>query len=305
MRNSTKILSMGKKIVITGSSGRIGRALHWKLSQGNDVLGMDISPSSATSVLMDIRNQEELLRRFEGVDTVFHAAALHAPHVGIASEEAFYDINVEATEKICKAALAAGVSQIVFTSTTALYGYANAGEGTAAWVNEQTVPEPKTIYHTTKWAAENILQAYAGEHLAVSVMRISRCFPEPAPTMALYRLHRGVDYRDVADAHVLASQLKKEKPFDVYVISGDTPFLPSDSQWLFEDPAAVVRERQVRLAQEFDHRGWTFPSSIDRVYDSTYAQQTLGWTPKRGAMDVLQQLDEGDFEVLPAENPIH
>lgn len=294
-----------KKIVITGSSGRIGRALHWKLSQGNAVLGMDISPSSVTSVVMDIRNQEELLRRFEGVDTVFHAAALHAPHVGIASEEAFYDINVEATEKVCKAALAAGVSQIVFTSTTALYGYANAGEGTAAWVNEQTVPEPKTIYHTTKLAAENVLQAYAGEHLAVSVMRISRCFPEPAPTMALYRLHRGVDYRDVADAHVLASQLKKEKPFDVYVISGDTPFLPSDSQWLFEDPAAVVRERQVRLAQEFDHRGWTFPRSIDRVYDSTYAQQTLEWTPKRGALDVLKQLDDGDFEVLPAENPIH
>ena len=31
--------------------------------------------------------------------------------------------------------------------------------------------------------------------LAVTVLRLSRCFAEPAPLMAAYRLHRGIDAR--------------------------------------------------------------------------------------------------------------
>lgn len=287
------------KIVITGSSGRIGRALHWKLCKDYRVKGIDISPSSATSSIVDISDFEQLLRNFEGVDTVFHCAALHAPHVGIASDKKFYEINVNATEKICKAALATGVSQIIFTSTTALYGYANAGVGNAVWVDEQTVPAPKTIYHQTKLEAESLIKGYASKNLAMSVIRMSRCFPEPIETMAVYRLHRGVDYRDVAQAHILAGQLSKDKDFDIYVISGNTPFLQADSQMLFENPEIVIRERQPLLAEEFDKRGWKFPTSIDRVYDSAYAQQKLHWQPKRDALEVIKQFDNGDIEVLP------
>ncbi len=287
------------KIVITGSSGRIGRALHWKLCKDYDVAGIDISPSSATSKIVDIRNYEAVLRSFEGVDTVFHAAALHAPHVGIASEKDFYDINVNATDKICRAALETGVSQIIFTSTTALYGYANYGKGNAVWIDEQTVPKPKTIYHRTKLEAENIIKEYSSENLAISVIRMSRCFPEPAQMMAVYRLHRGVDYRDAAEAHILAGQLKKDKCYDLYVISGNTPFLKSDCQLLFENPEIVIRERQPYLAKEFDKRGWKFPASIDRVYDASYAKKKLNWQSKRGSLEVLKQFDNSDFETLP------
>ncbi|MDX2306164.1 MAG: NAD-dependent epimerase/dehydratase family protein [Microscillaceae bacterium] len=67
------------KVLITGSSSRIGRALHWILCQDYDVVGIDISPSSATSKIVDIRDYEQLLRCFEGIDTIFHSAALHAP----------------------------------------------------------------------------------------------------------------------------------------------------------------------------------------------------------------------------------
>ena len=287
------------KIVITGSSGRIGRALHWKLCGNFHVTGIDITPTSATSKIVDIRNYGQLLRSFEGVDTIFHTAALHAPHVGIASEKDFYDINVNATENICKAALESGVSQVVFTSTTALFGYANFGKDKAVWIDEQTKPEPKTIYHKTKLEAEQLLKEYANKNLEISVIRMSRCFPEPVQMMAVYRLHRGIDYRDVAEAHILAAQLKKDKHFDIYIISGNTPFLKSDCRMLFENPEVVIRERQPRLAQQFDKRGWKFPQSIDRVYDSSYVQQKLNWSPRRDAFDVIKQFDNGDFETLP------
>lgn len=180
-----------------------------------------------------------------------------------------------------------------------MYGYANYGQGNAVWVNENTKPEPKTIYHKTKLEAENIIKEYASKDLAISVIRMSRCFPEPAQMMAVYRLHRGVDYRDVAEAHILAGQLKKHKYYDTYVISGDTPFLKSDSQMLFENPESVIRQRLPQLANEFDKRSWKFPQSIDRVYDSSYAQEILNWKPKRGALDVIKQFDNCDFEILP------
>lgn len=288
-----------KKVLITGSSGRIGRALQWKLSHNYLTQGIDLSPSSATSIVGDICDYDTLLKSFEGVDTVFHSAALHAPHVNFNSEKKFYEINVDATEKICKAALTSGVSQIIFTSTTALYGYANQGNEKAVWVNEQTIPEPRTIYHKTKIEAEKLLKEYSNEKLTIQVIRMSRCFPEPVQQMAIYRLHRGVDYRDVADAHILASELKEKKFFDQYVISGNTPFLKSDLEKLAKDPESIIRERHPQIAYEFDKRNWNFPTKIDRVYDSSYAENKLNWKSKRGALDVIKQFDNEDYEILP------
>lgn len=290
---------MQQKVAITGSSGRIGRALHWKLSREHAVNGLDLAPSSVTNALGDIRDYVFLMRNFEGAETIFHTAALHAPHVGIATEHDFYDINVHATELLCKAALAHGVSRIVFTSTTALYGHANQEEGRAAWINETTVPKPRTIYHRSKLDAENILKDYSGEALQVSVIRMSRCFPEPAPVMAVYRLHRGVDYRDVAEAHLLAATSARPEKYDVFVISGGTPFEASDCQQLYENPETVIRDKCPDLALEFDKRGWPFPACIDRVYDSSYATQRQGWKAIRGPLELLKQYDDMDFEVLP------
>lgn len=289
-----------EKVVITGSSGRIGRALHWRLSQQAQVTGIDLSPSAATTHIQDITNKEAMLQLFEGATTVYHAAALHAPHVGVATDMKFHQINVEATQTICEAAIATGVKQLIFTSTTALYGYANFGKDAATWITEATIPQPRTIYHRTKVEAENLLKSLASDQLKIRVIRMSRCFPEPAPTMAVYRLHRGVDYRDAATAHLLAAGTPNENPYDVFVISGSTPFLPEDCEELIHDAPVVIRKRHPELAKEFDHQGWTLPQSIDRVYDATYAKQKLGWESNRDAFNVLKQVDEGDFEVLPA-----
>lgn len=242
-----------------------------------------------------------MLQLFEGASTVYHTAALHAPHVGVATDMKFHQINVEATKSICEAAIATEVKQLIFTSTTALYGYANMGKDKANWITEATIPQPRTIYHRTKLEAENLLKSFASEHFKIRVIRMSRCFPEPAPIMAVYRLHRGVDYRDVATAHLLAASTPNDLPFDVFVISGNTPFLPEDCEELYRDAPAVIRKRQPELAAAFDHRDWRLPSPIDRVYDSSYAQQKLGWGTTRDAFNVLKQYDARDFEVLPVD----
>jgi len=288
------------RILVTGSSGRVGRAVYVRLLRdGHDVRGLDRSPASTADVVGDIRDPAVLRRALEGIDAVVHTAALHAPHVGFVDEALFHEVNVEATVALARLAIERGIRRLVFTSTTALYGYAATPPGRAGWVDESVEPRPRTVYHRTKLAAEARLESLSREaELCVTVLRMSRCFPEPAPRMAAYRLHRGIDVRDVAEAHSLALR-DAAAGFRRFVISGGTPFLPEDAAELQRDAPAVLARRAPDLVEAFRSRRWQLPQSLDRVYSPALAMRQLGWQPRYGFAEVLKMLDEGSPEVLP------
>jgi nucleoside-diphosphate-sugar epimerase len=288
------------RVVVTGASGRVGRAIHARLvADGHAVLGFDRSPSSTAERIADLGDVAALRAALAGADAVVHSAALHAPHVGVLPDAEFRRINVDGTRALLDAAAAGGVRRIVLTSTTALYGTAAEGVDAAAWIDEDTVPQPQTIYHHTKLAAESLLREAALQGGPVlRVLRMSRCFPEPAPAMAVLRLQRGVDARDVAQAHALA--LAHDGPAAAtFVVSGATPFRREDAVLLARDAAAAIRLRAPALAEAFAVRGWPLPAAIDRVYDSGRAIATLGWRPRHGFEAVLAAWDAGSSEVLP------
>ena len=284
------------RIILTGSSGRVGRAIFAALAGTHNVVGIDRSPFSTTHLVNDFANYEFLLAACRGADAIIHTAALHAPHVGIAPDDEFQRVNVEGTRLVANAAIATGVKRLIFTSTTALYGYA-VSPGSCTWIDENTPPQPKSIYHRTKLEAERILEAVAHEELEVRVLRMSRSFPEPGDVMASYRLHRGIDLRDVADAH-LAALTNKGEEFQRYIVSAAGPFAMQDCEGLAKDAASVIRLRSPALATEFDRRGWNLPDSIDRVYHSGLAGDRLGWRSRFGFEEVLAQMDRRSLEVL-------
>jgi nucleoside-diphosphate-sugar epimerase len=287
------------KVLITGATGRVGRALYIRLYPEHEVLGYDQAPSSTADVVAPLEDTDRLRRALAGVDAVVHTAALHAPHVGVCSEAEFERVNVHCTAELLRLALAAGIRRFIFTSTTALYGAAATSDGQSAWITEDTVPRPRTIYHRTKLQAESLLEAAADRgELDVTVLRMSRCFPEPAPFMATYRLHRGVDARDVADAHAAALE-SSVGGFRRFIVSGVTPFIPEDCKELFESAPTALRRRAPELVAEFEQRGWELPGSIDRVYCSHEAVKELGWNPQYGSGEVLAEYDRHSPEVLP------
>ena len=272
------------RILVTGSSGRIGSAICERLRRDHEVLGLDRSPSASTQIVGDIGDETLLRRTLQGLDAVVHTAALHAPHVGVIDDPEFERVNVHATRLLAGIAAQSGITRFVFTSTTALYGAASTAHRSATWVDEQLEPHPLTIYHRTKLAAEAVLESHGA--LAVTALRMSRCFPEPAPIMAAYRLHRGVDARDVAEAHALA--LASASPgFRRYVISGATPFEREDVHELMRDAPSALRRRAPALVDAFERRGWPLPRSIDRVYSPALAMRELGWQPRYGFDEVL------------------
>lgn len=289
---------MPLNILLTGSSGRIGRAIRAELGGVHRLVGIDRVPGPGTDRLLDIRDTGNIVPWLRGMDAVVHCAALHAPQVGVHPDSDFIEVNVEATRRLALAARAAGVARFIYTSTTALYGDASTPALAAGWVDEALVPQPRTIYHRSKLAAEQALaEVCVAAGMALTCLRMSRCFPEPAPQMAVYRLHRGIDARDVASAHAAALDLRHAGT-RIFLISGRTPFTRDDLGELKADARSVLARRAPELVAAFAARGWVLPRSIDRVYSPDRAIAGLAWQPQQGFETVLRALDEGSPEVL-------
>ena len=163
----------------------------------------------------------------------------------------------------------------------------------AVWVDERLQPQPRDIYDETKIEAERLV-ASAGGSMTVTSLRMSRCFPEPDDVMAWYRLHRGIDRRDVAEAHELA--LGRKGPPATYVISSATPFRREDYKELYVAAPSVIERRCPGLVAEMASRGWQPPRSIDRVYDASLALGELGFAPRFGIKSCLA----GDWDPCPS-----
>lgn len=281
----------GGRVLVTGAAGLIGSAVASTLRAGREVVGLDLRPGPQVDGIADVRSP----LRLEGFASVVHVAALHAPHVGVAPDEEFRAVNVESTARLLDAALAAGVGRFVLTSSTSVYGHAlEPARGRAAWIDEGVEPEPRDIYDETKLEAERLVRASA---IPGAILRMSRCFPEPAPEMAVHRLHRGIDRRDVARAHAMAAE-RAEPDCPTWIVSATPPFAREDAQALFEDTASVLRLRAPAVAAAFERKGWPLPRSLGRVYSPAKAAAELGFSTRFGALAVLG----GDCDPEPAES---
>ena len=272
------------RILVTGAAGLIGSAVAARLASEHDVIGLDVRPGPQAGIVADCLEVAAWRQRVGAVDAIVHVAALHAPHVGQRSNDEFRRANVEATSRLLDLAIDANASHFVLTSTTSLYGHALEPGDAAVWVDELLEPRPRDIYDETKLDAER-LAASVGNCLTVTSLRMSRCFSEPADVMAWYRLYRGVDRRDVAEAHMLA--LGRTGPPATYVISAATPFRREDCEQLLGDAPGVIDRRCPGLIARMAARGWQPPLSIDRVYDSSLACRELGFTPRHGIESCL------------------
>jgi nucleoside-diphosphate-sugar epimerase len=267
------------RILVTGSSGRIGAAISARLSLRHQVVGMDLRPGPLTSVVGDICDAGLLATTCAGLDAVVHTAALHAPDLGMRPAEEFRRVNIEGTRRLLDACGEAGIGRFVYTSTTSLYGRALVPAGDeAVWVTEDLQPEPRDIYDETKLAAEQACAEAARGGMTCICLRMSRCFPEHPRLIAIYRLYRGVDAADVAQAHELALD-SRLSGFETFNVSARSPFSRADCKALLTGARNVVLAHHPWALPEFARRGWGLPESIDRVYVVDKAIAGLGYRP--------------------------
>ncbi len=266
-----------KKILITGSSGRVGGFIAKHLASSNKIIGIDIVPGKFTSVVSNILSPK-VSPLIQSADAIIHCAALHAPHIEQHSEQEFWDANVATTEYLLKHC--DQHASMVLTSSTSVFGSSLVKPGRTVWVDEDLAVRPRDIYDSTKLAAEGLVKQDDATHRSMTVLRISRCFPEQERLMAIYRLHRGVDLRDVVQAHTLA--LNRSAGQGLYIISAPIPFKRADLIELYSDAASLIKQKCPSLGAYFKQNNWSLPVSIDRVYSSELASKELGYRPSFG-----------------------
>jgi nucleoside-diphosphate-sugar epimerase len=113
-----------KKIVVTGGSGKAGRAaVRELLEHGYDVLNVDIAPPRepiARHLAVDLMQLGEAIEALTGADAVIHLAANPNPQGW--TEERMFRHNTTTTYNIFRAATVLGLQRVVWASSETTLG---------------------------------------------------------------------------------------------------------------------------------------------------------------------------------------
>jgi len=142
-------------ILVTGSAGRVGRAVVAALrAEGRAVRGFDLRPSGTgcEEVVGSLEDTEALAGAIEGVTGVLHLGAFMSWVPG--DRDRMFAVNVEGTRRLLDAAAAAGVRRFVFASSGEVYPE-NRPEFLP--VTEEHPLNPNSPYGLTKLLGEELV----------------------------------------------------------------------------------------------------------------------------------------------------
>ncbi|MCC6417190.1 MAG: GDP-mannose 4,6-dehydratase [Gemmataceae bacterium] len=296
------------KCLVTGAAGFIGSHLCERLLHaGHEVVGLDafipyyprpLKEANLTAALrhpaftfhaLDLRH-DPLDAATDGVEAVFHLAAMPGLAKSWTEFELYQSCNLTATHRLLEAVRACPrLHRFLCVSTSSVYGRFGSGD-------EQLPARPISPYGVTKLAAENLCRAHAEERgLPLVVLRYFSVYgPRQRPDMGYHRFIAAllagepiVVYGDglqvrgntyIADC-VEATALALEAPVgETYNVGGGEAVTVWDVLRKLEQ----LTGRQARVRQEAARAGdqrYTFA-------DTTRIARHLGWRPRTG-------MDEG------------
>lgn len=158
------------KILITGGAGFIGSHIveHFQgIAEEIRVLDNlrtgyhhNLEGLKHTFIEGSVTDRELVKSAVQGVDYIFHLAALVSVPESMAKPGECVDINVHGLLNVLQEASAAGVKKLVFASSAAIYG-----DNPSVPKLETMIPEPKSPYAITKLDGEYYLGMFQKEGL--------------------------------------------------------------------------------------------------------------------------------------------
>ncbi len=193
------------KCLVTGAAGFIGSHLcESLLARGHNVIGVDAfipyyprkvkernlrslhGVPGFTFYEIDLR-LDELTTLLEGVDVVFHLAAMAGLVRSWHDFTMYLTCNVEATQRLLEATRLNKIKHFIYGSTSSVYGrFATGGEESSL--------APFSPYGVTKLSAEHLCQAYAENFdLPLTILRFFSVYgPRQRPDMAYHMFIRAL-----------------------------------------------------------------------------------------------------------------
>ncbi len=152
-----------KKIVVTGGSGKAGRAVIKDLLEHHyDVLNIDqLPPRERISryLKVDLTDQGQVIEALQGVDTIVHLGAIPAP--GLQTEEVTFRNNTLSTYNIFNAAMLLHMQRVVWASSETVLGLPFEREQPVyAPIDEEHPLYPESSYALSKVISEEMARQF-------------------------------------------------------------------------------------------------------------------------------------------------
>jgi nucleoside-diphosphate-sugar epimerase len=231
------------RVFLTGGTGFIGGAVARRLrDRGDDVVALVRTPAKATALSAigvelvpgDLGDTTAIAEGMRGCDAVIHGAAIYEVGIPKSAKAEMYAANVEGTRNVLSAALAAGVSKVVYISTVGAFG------NTHGNIVDETYQHPRTsytsYYEETKVEAHDVALELARNGLPVVIVQpggvygpgdtsvlgqnMQRIATGKAPFLPFPDLGMTMVHRDDVAEGILAA-LDKGRAGEAYVLTGD------------------------------------------------------------------------------------
>jgi len=305
------------RVCVTGGTGFIGGALVRRLlADGHEVRVLArpspradaIEAQGALVVRGELADSAAIESAVKETDLVFHAAA---KVTGGGTREQFVEANVKGTERLLESCLRLGARRIVHLSSIAVYGSAKEDEIIDEATPFDEKPEGRDFYSQSKIAADALVTSFAQKNISPTVILRSGIVYGPGRPLPVgllgFRMGRvsivfGTPHQRFPLNYVenlVDALLLSMKP------SGDTL-----RQYIVLDDDDLTLGQYHRIKSDADHThsiflpGWPVlvggplggiprrqaqRALQDRHYSSSRIRQQLGWSPRVGLKDAIEQ----------------
>jgi len=152
------------RVLVTGGYGFIGSHLARRLLElGFEVVVFDnfskpscVVVDGASVVKGDLRFASAVERALDGVDVVYHLAALTDVRESVRRPRLYHRVNADGTLNLLEGCRRAGVKRVIYVSSCAVYG-----EPVRLPIDENHPTNPLSPYAASKLAAEAYCRSYA------------------------------------------------------------------------------------------------------------------------------------------------
>lgn len=267
------------KVLVTGAAGNAGQATCLALAAtGAEIRMADVMPPPAEYaglgefVRCDTRTPDDVRRAVQGMDAVIHLAAWHCAHQPPVSDATIFAVNVDGTFNVFEACREQRVQAVVYASSMA-FGWGS-------------------VYGVTKVIGEDLCRTlHETSGASVAMLRYHDFVPKAYLAFGPKLLANGVDRRDVASANVAAMQAAIEKRIGLFrTIVHTNHHIPEEVRADFRQGGLAWCESQVPGSTALlAKHGILLPERVEQ-HDLSEAQSLLGWEPKVGFVEFLNDL---------------
>jgi len=283
-----------KKILVTGGSGKAGKATINKLLEKNyDVFNVDLQDKQELDVPFSCVNLEnfgetveaitQIDDRINGIDAIVHQAAIPAP--GLYPNHKTFRVNMLSTYNVFQCAEIMKINNIVWASSETVLGLPFDTYPPYVPVDEDYPPRPESSYSLSKVMGEEMARQYCRRNKDMKIfgLRYSNIMEEKDyesfrdfqedPYIRKWNFWGYIDARDVGQACLLALE-SDLKGADNFIIAADDTVMNKTNKELLD-----VVFPNIKIKGEIgDHQ---------TLLNNSKAKKILGFQPEYSWRDII------------------